>query len=640
MRLRAHSITARLTWTFALVIAITATAAFSIAYTSSRQAIEHEVTERLRVEATEKAESVERWLHERTRELQLRAHDLAQPMQQLMSTAQDVSLRLQLRDKLLTSASPGEPFALAMLLHPSTGEVLIASDPREEGKYKENREYFLRGKQGAFVQRPYYSFRTRSAAIAVSAPVRSDAGTLLAVLVGQTNLDELASISSRGILHASATSSFDSYLIDAASSFVTPSKFTSLGSVIRRINSVPMVESCLNGNSGTFSGLDYRGVPVLAAVRWLPGRRLCLIAQMDKDEALAPADALAAKLLTLAMVCMLGGFLVSMLLARGLSGPIMRLCDAARQFGEGRFADRLEEERKDELGVLASTFNSMAVSLQYRDQQIGELNASLERRVEERTRELHSAQRGLLKQERLATLGQLTATVSHEIRNPLAAMQVSLFTLRRQIDESNERACTALDVLERNARRCDKIIDELLDFTRTQELELPPTILDEWLSEIIDEQPVPANTTVESELGLSDLVVSFCPDRLRRAVINVFQNACHAVMEADNPNTARAGPRIHVTTARTHGRIELSVEDNGTGIAEDVLPSIFEPPFSTKSFGVGLGMSVVKETLASHGGGVEVHSRSQQGTRIVLWLPLSAIQDNCFELNALDTASM
>lgn len=252
--------------------------------------------------------------------------------------------------------------------------------------------------------------------------------------------------------------------------------------------------------------------------------------------------------------------------------------------------------------------------------EVNRLNESLERRVEERTSELRAAQEELLRQERLATLGQLTATVSHELRNPLGVIRTSAFTLRSGLNPEASRAARALERVERSVVRCDRIIDELLDFTRISGLEPEPTALDDWLGGVLADQALPAGVVLRRDFGLPGTVANFDHDRLRRAVINVFDNACQAMLGEGEGASAAGEAILTVRTRARAGRIEVVFEDRGGGIPAEVRERIFEPLFSTKGFGVGLGLPVVKRIMEQHRGGIEVDTEEGRGTTVRLWL--------------------
>ena len=254
------------------------------------------------------------------------------------------------------------------------------------------------------------------------------------------------------------------------------------------------------------------------------------------------------------------------------------------------------------------------------EEEIHKLNEDLDQRVQERTADLRAAHADLLRKERMATLGQLTATISHELRNPLGVIQTSTFVVRDNLKDCDPRVGRSLERIERSVIRCDRIIDELLNYTRIRQLEPEPTPIDTWLDGVLEEQTLHTDITLRRELGLPGVKVFLDQDRFRRAVINVFDNACQA-MVGDGSGKIEEGEHIlTIQTGKTNGRIEVVFEDNGPGIPPDVLPRIFEPMFSTKGFGVGLGMPIVKQIMEQHGGGIEIETEEGRGTKVRLWL--------------------
>lgn len=230
-------------------------------------------------------------------------------------------------------------------------------------------------------------------------------------------------------------------------------------------------------------------------------------------------------------------------------------------------------------------------------------------------------ERRLLRQERFATLGELTATVSHELRNPLAAMRPSLYTLQKHAEMSDVKVQRALTRLERGVSRCDAIIDQLLDFTRLKTLELDTVDLNAWLAEMLAELPHPKGLSVVTRFASTRPEVTMDGERLRQAVTNVWNNACEALASREEPSGTRDHATITVSTILQQDRVEIQVEDNGDGIAVDDLPRIFEPLFSTKGFGTGLGLPLVRQVLEQHDGGVTVSSTPGKGSLVLLWLP-------------------
>ncbi len=244
------------------------------------------------------------------------------------------------------------------------------------------------------------------------------------------------------------------------------------------------------------------------------------------------------------------------------------------------------------------------------------LSEQLSEKVEERTHELKQAQDELVRKERLSVLGQLTATVAHEVRTPLAAVRSSVFSIEKALENSAvDRIPRALQLAERNIVRCDNIVDDLLNFTRRREPKPEDTDIGQWLTNLLDEYRLPEAIRCERELQ-AGVCLRIDKERLFRAVVNVLQNASYAMLEHSGPIK-----RLTVKTVKTDDRLKIYFTDTGPGITAENLDKIFEPLFSTKHFGFGLGLPVVKNIMTEHGGGVEVTSQPGKGTTVTLWLP-------------------
>jgi signal transduction histidine kinase len=249
---------------------------------------------------------------------------------------------------------------------------------------------------------------------------------------------------------------------------------------------------------------------------------------------------------------------------------------------------------------------------------------SLEELIKERTKQLEDAQEELIRKERLAALGRLTASVSHEIRNPLGTVRTSVFSIGDALERNEmERVDRALKLAERNIVRCDAIIADLLDYTRARDLFLKLTDIDQWLKELLEEQPIPKGIEYEWRLN-SNVEVPIDREQFRRAVINVINNAVQAFDNEDYDIK-----KITVTTGVFKKRLEIEIVDTGCGIPEPIFDKIFEPLFSGKSFGVGMGLPIVKNIMTQHGGDIEIKSDTGEdgqkgggGTTVMLWLPL------------------
>ena len=250
------------------------------------------------------------------------------------------------------------------------------------------------------------------------------------------------------------------------------------------------------------------------------------------------------------------------------------------------------------------------------EKQLQRYQDQLEQLVEERTKQLEEAQAELVRTERLSVLGQLTATVSHEIRNPLGTVRNAVFSMGDAFKKGEEkRVERALKLAERNIIRVDDIISELLYYTRKRELQLENTEVDTWLKHILYEQDIPEGIDLDLDLSSSGSV-PMDREKMRRAFLNVFQNALQAVQGTDGGKGS-----VTISTSMGSENLSVSVTDTGIGIQPEELEQIFEPLFSTKSFGVGLGMPIVKNIAEEHGGTVKVTSEPGTGTTVTVILP-------------------
>lgn len=259
------------------------------------------------------------------------------------------------------------------------------------------------------------------------------------------------------------------------------------------------------------------------------------------------------------------------------------------------------------------------------EQATHDINEQLERRVQERTRELHDAQDELLRKERFATLGRLTATVIHELRNPLGTIDNSAKVIGK-LQGMGERLVGPLDRIQRNVERCNRIITELLEYTKVRALKPESTPVDSWIEALLGEIPIPEGIELEWRPGAPGQEFEVDRDWLRRGIINIVENAWQAMQLAGDEDTPTREHRLSVETVVVGGRVEITVRDSGMGIPGEDLPKIFEPLYSTKEFGVGLGLALVKQIVDQHQGKIDVVSKIGAGTEVILWLPLSQAQ--------------
>jgi signal transduction histidine kinase len=242
--------------------------------------------------------------------------------------------------------------------------------------------------------------------------------------------------------------------------------------------------------------------------------------------------------------------------------------------------------------------------------------------------ELAVAHEEVLHKTRMAQLGNLTATMAHELRNPLSGVRLAAFLMKKRLAEENYNVAGPLERIDRGILRCDNVISELLDFSRTGSAQKMEIDLDNWLADIVKEaaQSLPPVVEIECSLGLDGRKLNFDPDRMQRVVINLISNASEAMVgRGDAPvETNGRVPRICIQSRLSPRGVELTVVDNGPGIKQENLTKILEPLFTTKNFGTGLGLPAVQNILLQHGGGLDIASREGEGASFTAWFPVES----------------
>ncbi|TNF37379.1 MAG: HAMP domain-containing protein [Deltaproteobacteria bacterium] len=311
---------------------------------------------------------------------------------------------------------------------------------------------------------------------------------------------------------------------------------------------------------------------------------------------------------------------------RLVSVPLRELIRGTQAVAEMDLDRRIDIHTRDELGELAAAFNIMASRLQSALGEISDFTRALEDRVAERTRQLGVAQSKLVQADRLSSLGQLAASVAHEINNPIAGVLNFAMLMERLLTDQGVPPERLADfrryvraICEETAR-VGRIVSDLLAFSRQSS----PRRMDGDLNAIVRQTAALVGhkldlASVRLELKLADDLppVPCDASQVQQVVINLLMNAAEA--------TPRDG-LVEVSTRLMQGpeRVELVVRDSGVGIPKESLARIFDPFFTTKEEGkgVGLGLAVVYGIVQGHAGSIDVVSAPGSGTTFTVSLPL------------------
>jgi signal transduction histidine kinase len=335
---------------------------------------------------------------------------------------------------------------------------------------------------------------------------------------------------------------------------------------------------------------------------------------------LSPARQYLLEIAGIALLVIVTGGGGAWLLSRHITAPLLEVMHAARDIASGNHSRRAVVVRHDEFGLLAESFNRMA-------DQVQESQRELEARVAIRTSELKTAIEGLeraqeelVRRERLAILGQLAGGVGHELRNPLGVMTNALYYLGMVLKKAPPDVTEYLDILRSQVALSEKIVGDLLDFARVKQPSREVVSLEQLIAEQL--QRVAGMLTVHVATEFPPTLRGVFVDRVQvgQVVLNLLTNAVQA-MSGDSPSPSEPGTLSIRGRMLDNGQVELAVSDSGSGIKPEHLDKVFEPLFTTKARGIGLGLAVSRTLARANGGDIQVVSRAGEGATFLVTLP-------------------
>jgi PAS domain S-box-containing protein len=258
------------------------------------------------------------------------------------------------------------------------------------------------------------------------------------------------------------------------------------------------------------------------------------------------------------------------------------------------------------------------------ERELEQYRMHLEEMVKDRTQALEDAQAELVKREKLSVLGQLTATVSHELRNPLGVIRTSAFYVQRKMGEGDEKILKHLRRIEEQVQICDTIVDDLLEYTRGRNVSIVMEDLTPLLKEVVRHTQATKSVNIMRDWFKVLPPVPHDPEKMRRVMINILENAAQAVREKQQagvgPDTAFE-PGITIATRTEDDHVAIEVADNGVGMNAETLERAFEPLFTTRARGTGIGLANVKKIIDEHHGRIFMESKPGKGTKITILMP-------------------
>jgi signal transduction histidine kinase len=364
------------------------------------------------------------------------------------------------------------------------------------------------------------------------------------------------------------------------------------------------------------------------------------------------------------------GILLGLLLARKISIPLSALRDAANLVGEGDLSQKVKKISNDEIGELGKAFNNMVDDLFKARKELDKNNQTLQvtnARLNNTLIELKSTQAQLIQSEKMASLGELTAGIAHEIQNPLnfinnfsdvnkemlEELKAERLKPEAERDETLEEGLindviANEEKINHHGKRADAIVKGMLQHSRKSSGQKEPTninaLADEYLRlsyHGLRAKDKSFNAIIETNFDKSIGKINVIPQEIGRVLLNLFNNAFYACTERKRSavngqksvNLISYEPKVSVTTKRSKNRVYITVRDNGIGIPQKIIDKIFQPFFTTKPTGegTGLGLSLSYDIVKAHGGEIKVESKevgaradnpNEQGTEFTIVLPV------------------
>ncbi len=374
----------------------------------------------------------------------------------------------------------------------------------------------------------------------------------------------------------------------------------------------------------TFAGND--GIEMIGARSPVKEFSWGVVVQQPRAEALFAVRQMRARIVFWLGISLIGTVIVGVVMARGISRPLVQCAQGALQISQGNYDQKIQVETRDEVAQLASSFNHMAGKLkesieriEKQNEELRRWNLELEKRVEERTRELRETQEQLLHSQKMAAVGELGAGVAHELNNPLVGILgiAQLMLMKKKEDSEDYKHLASL---EKEAKRCSSIVQNLLRFTQPEEGAFTRLDLNKLLDEtilLIENQLTSRNISIKRSFSPTLPQVLGNASQLQQVFLNLVSNAKNAMTDG--------GEITFSTISDDAWLVKVSISDTGKGIPPENINRIFEPFFTTKDQwdAKGLGLSVAYGIIKDHKGKILVKSEVGKGSTFTVVLPVA-----------------
>ncbi|MDN3512833.1 MAG: ATP-binding protein [Candidatus Brocadia sp.] len=318
-----------------------------------------------------------------------------------------------------------------------------------------------------------------------------------------------------------------------------------------------------------------------------------------------------------------GGVFITFFLTKYMISPLKHMANVTLDIAQGNFSRRVDIYSRDEIGQLSMNFNEMTKSLRTLCDEKERIMAQLREHINSlchANKELRDAQERLVRSEKLAIVGKLASGVGHELRNPLGAIRNALFAIKKKTADTGvlndaQKFNQLIEVIEKETERSVKIVNDLLGFSRTAKPAVSPANIHSLIDSSLSRVQMPEK--IKKVVQLADTLPPALVDasQIEQVFINLIQNACDAM--------PMGGQLTISAQSESSSVLAVTFTDNGSGIPGHIKNMIFDPLFTTKPKGIGLGLAVSSSIIQRHGGSIDVKSKEGEGASFIVKLPIA-----------------
>ena len=626
------SLQLKLITSFSILSLVTVSVVALGTYQLAKNAIKESVFQKLKVAASIKEDQIEQWFENQYRDTLLSASlpEIRQQSQILFeseSPEEERKLAYQELDRYFSSVKEIKSTIREISLVTNNGIVILSTNKDLEGKYQplgQTNTYLTRDsvlEEGKKIQPTFYtSAITGKQQISLATPILERNSQRIGAILITLNLNEIDDLIRQraGLGQTGVT-----YLVgrlEERNAFISSSlvELEQLQEYATTGIDSYAIRAATSGRNGSGVYYNYDGVEVVGVYRWLENQNLALIAEIEKQEAYAPAGKLANSIFAIGLgasgLLILGVYFLSYQITK----PILTLTHAATKVAKGDLSYRASVSREDEIGVLTVAFNQMGQQLQKSFTDLEKVNQDLENRVKERTAELEEAKE--IAETANQSKDKFLLNISHELRSPLNSI---IGYAKLLLEERNMRPqrVLGLRIIQQSGQHLLGLINDILDFSKIEanKMQLSLTSLHfpsfiEGIIGMIEMQAKQKRIAFEYEkFGNLPVVIKADEYRLRQILLNLLTNAIKFT------DKGKVIFRITVIDSRFKTKLRFEVIDTGVGISHKQVEKIFEPfeqagDKDRRTSGTGLGLPISRQLAELMGSTIQVKSKLSKGS--------------------------